>query len=652
MVPELTDPVALDAERLTILAGAGVSLDRPSCVPAGAAIIDVLVDWICRDHPAERHLLDQLRAPARDQSPYRGPLGSLRFELLLGECTRWKPAVLRALSVLESRGGPNLWHLRVIDAVRHGARVLTTNFDTRLEAAAALLDVDLPVVTVGTRVPPVRALASAALIKLHGSFPSPGRRALPTGTLAQMAGFGLAYERAPALRRQIDTWLGDRDLLILGYSGSDTYDVVPLLVGAAAARRVVVQRWSPKPGVTFRAPRRVDLLVSTDLTVEPLDVFAADLAARHPKVVVAEGGVGALMDACLPSLSAVVPAAGPEDPSASAQVNEHLFRGTLARPELRLAHGAGTLLADSLREVYLQEGPLATRGVEPPWLARMPNDLAVKLRTAGVDRHRPVVNERTSDLVDLGTRLLKSHRLGRPRLDLYAGREVVADLEFVLWRTVDEQPGQAFKVLALLRAACREARLLDELVRADFLEASILLAKVSRPRNARSGSYLARALPLLNTAAQRAARIPRVDLVVECERLRGVYDRDARDRVCHVLATWGPRQAPGAGRQLAALDRLWWTVDRPAAADGSVLIELATELSMTGATNAGDTCVRTEDYERVFPLLAAWLLSPPEQRRLRTDSVVTVANTCPGSVRDRVLFVMALLEDGQAPENA
>ena len=79
--------------------------------------------------------------------------------------------------------------------VARGARVLTTNFDTRIENACRRMSVPCNTVILSRHTPPVDVLRAAHLIKLHGTFavrrPFVRRSIAPVTTLRQISRWGL-----------------------------------------------------------------------------------------------------------------------------------------------------------------------------------------------------------------------------------------------------------------------------------------------------------------------------------------------------------------------------------------------------------------------------------------------------------------------------
>ncbi len=104
----------------------------PSCVPAAQPIIALVYRWLAA---GDDHLARALISRCEPGHAFC-PFDFLRFEAVLEAVSRETPKFLRLLQALQTHGSPNLSHLFLIRAAAKGARVLTTNFDTRLEMAA------------------------------------------------------------------------------------------------------------------------------------------------------------------------------------------------------------------------------------------------------------------------------------------------------------------------------------------------------------------------------------------------------------------------------------------------------------------------------------------------------------------------------------
>lgn len=184
--------------RLAILCGAGISTPPPSSLPLAADLVQLTV----------QRLLE----------PYDRWLRSLtiRPEMLFAYLYRQDPlATFDAIRTdLSSRRFNQLHDFGAQIIERRGA-VITTNFDTLIEAALE------------ERANPfhrsVRTcdFASSVLFKIHGSIDDPAS----LGLTIDQVGAGLGPERTRSLQELVR----DRVVLVIGYSGNDQLDIMPVL---------------------------------------------------------------------------------------------------------------------------------------------------------------------------------------------------------------------------------------------------------------------------------------------------------------------------------------------------------------------------------------------------------------------------------------
>jgi hypothetical protein len=169
--------------------------------------------------------------PGTDFNPYQ----FLRFEGFIQAVAEIDPNIFYYLESIQAYGRPNSNHRILAQMAIQGATVITTNFDTRIEEA------------VGERYMPTFVLSSKRrtpnpvdrLIKLHGSFPwKRGRNVTPRATLTQIGKLGLGFEGFPGLRSWFAAITAQKHLIVIGYSGSDSFDVVPLLENESRANIV------------------------------------------------------------------------------------------------------------------------------------------------------------------------------------------------------------------------------------------------------------------------------------------------------------------------------------------------------------------------------------------------------------------------------
>jgi len=223
--------------RLTFLVGSGVSLDYPSCQPTGYEFTHALV----------RHFLPPV---ARNRmARYLEPNPSknfLRFEQLLEILQSWDPefAVLNGYAECSE---PNANHLVLAEFIRNGHSTFTTNFDSLIEHALAQSLSDEtsiePVIFESDWDRPVDD-NRFRVFKLHGSLVdfrdgSDSRQSLQA-TIAQISvnkqnPFGLESWKRRCWQRHLE----QSDLVVVGYSGLDDFDVLPTLRSIASERQVI-----------------------------------------------------------------------------------------------------------------------------------------------------------------------------------------------------------------------------------------------------------------------------------------------------------------------------------------------------------------------------------------------------------------------------
>ena len=215
--------------KLTFLAGAGCSIDPPSCLPAGRAMMDAIIDYTCAESEIEG--IKKLK--------------NLRFEALVEIIREQLDKELKIIDFYGLCDKPNLQHLFLADMINKGSFVITTNFDFLIEYALLQLGVpDDDIVPVITREDfeefqdPYEQFEEGkkTVYKIHGSTKNiitkkPTRKSL----IATIKAFGSNKEgenvfqlesfKQPAFANITE----NRSLVIVGYSGSDDFDIVPTL---------------------------------------------------------------------------------------------------------------------------------------------------------------------------------------------------------------------------------------------------------------------------------------------------------------------------------------------------------------------------------------------------------------------------------------
>jgi tetratricopeptide (TPR) repeat protein len=215
--------------KLTFLAGAGCSIDPPSCLLAGRAMMDAIIDYTCADLEIEG--IKKLK--------------KLRFEALVEIVRDQLDKELKIIDYYGLCDKPNIQHLFLADMIKRGSFVITTNFDFLIEYALQQLGVpDDNIVPVITREDfeefqdPYKQLKKGkkTVYKIHGSTKNIiTKKSTRDSLIATIKAFGSNKEgenvfqlesfKQPAFAKITE----NRSLVIMGYSGSDDFDIVPTL---------------------------------------------------------------------------------------------------------------------------------------------------------------------------------------------------------------------------------------------------------------------------------------------------------------------------------------------------------------------------------------------------------------------------------------
>lgn len=544
-----------DPTTTSLLVGAGVSIDPPSGIPAAALLMDALIEWMARKRPGLRRQFDELRLPPRRRRPYQGPYATLRFELLLDWLLYFRPEVMEALPAIATRGIPNRWHHWVAALMRDGARVLTTNFDTRIEEACAADGIAMRRCVVSEDMPRIDALTRSNLVKLHGTFPSTAvasAGAQPVGSLRQIAQSGLGYGRVAAVRRALLQLLGARTLIVCGYSGWDSFDVMPLLESVPSSTRIIWLEWRAAGGLVVCERVRVeDPLTAWRRRASPVDLFIAHrswIGAAKTTHRIRAASAGFLDVVWEHRGKRTSSRGGPSISSPKAEENLKIFQKGLRLIE-PLSADEARLIVESLSAAYGNEA-VADRQLEgvpdPPPLR-------------GQARLRRALEEGD---IHLATRRFVEE-IERQELDgdlqTYS-ENLVWILEKMFWHAL--QLGQHAQAQRLVRQLQREAarrRVLWALVLGTYLDGNLLHSRAARtPDPSRRRRLLAVCRQRLWQAVRYSVRVPRLDIAVDAARLLLYVEADSRQqrRLELVIERWLPSVQAGENHFLALFDLL------------------------------------------------------------------------------------------------
>jgi hypothetical protein len=545
----------------TLLVGAGVSVDPPSNVPLAGPIMDLLCEWLSRGAPDVRAALAQLRQPARARKPYLGPYANLRFELLLEWIVYVEPRVLDVLAESVQWGTPNRWHWWIADMLSRGAQVLTTNFDTRIEDACRRLGVECTTVVLSRHAPPAGAIRGAQLVKLHGTFasrrPFVRHSTAPVATLRQMSRWGLGYERLGPARDELLQMIGDRTLIVCGYSGSDSFDVMPLLEEADRHAALVWYEWSRGP-LRQVEPPRIDALTTRRTTASMSDFFLAHISRDRASPLRIRGNAPAFLRLVTESNHApadssfgAILRSADGSPQTAGEVLDRL-RGRLFSGELRLRRSDARAVVRRLRlsiGVDIDHVYAGLKERQPAAVRPMRQEADV---LAALD---------AGDIRWATAQFLEEIRRDEDPGDRAAHAETVTSiLAEMFWFAIRNHQYKTaeFVVTRLAREAERRG-VLWAYPEALYLRANLLHELGLNGESALRGhaaTFLSEAKAILQQAIRYAMRVPRLDIVTDAIRLLLYIEHDPakRKRLLLALRVWSQRLDDGEEKLLALFD--------------------------------------------------------------------------------------------------
>ncbi|MFX1534816.1 MAG: tetratricopeptide repeat protein [Promethearchaeota archaeon] len=229
-------------DRFCFLAGSGISLDPPSCLPTAYQFSKTLIRTLIPETEcmAILNLIDPEREGMKDPSDF------LRFEHLMTHLKEYDPN-FQSLDYLMKCKTPNFNHHFLAQMLAQGHPVFTTNFDGLIEYAFSEAGL------------PRRHLRSLIyqkewetdwksnlylLHKLHGSFFDVYLKDDCLDSIHAILNQivqnkGAAFQLEPWKRRVLSSVLQEYDLVVLGYSGLEDFDVLPTLWNSPSSKRVL-----------------------------------------------------------------------------------------------------------------------------------------------------------------------------------------------------------------------------------------------------------------------------------------------------------------------------------------------------------------------------------------------------------------------------
>ncbi len=232
----------------TFLVGAGISIPKPTALASAREIVRNLLEFCAPTEELENLL----------------SLEKLRFELVIEKIQDELDEDLKFLDYLETVSEPNLIHLFLGHAITRGSYVITTNFDYLIERALMrILDKQWHqnIIPIITKEDFLKLKGPKELIydgkypiyKIHGS-----KRNIITGeytkgslittisALGKEREEGKTFAIEPYKKQTVYNLMKQRTLVVMGYSGTDDFDIGPMLKELPFLKRIIWIEHSPQ----------------------------------------------------------------------------------------------------------------------------------------------------------------------------------------------------------------------------------------------------------------------------------------------------------------------------------------------------------------------------------------------------------------------
>lgn len=219
MHKDLKKLIKENPNNILFLCGAGISLDAPTSLPT----VNKFICDILKESGIPSEIIDKVYKQF-DKTNYR-------FESLIDEIRKMCDVDLMLTQLFDSASFNKIHHFLSL-MLKNGASIITTNFDNCIENACALENPDFcnRFVYNGEDLKDEEKPLSSVLVKIHGSQPTEEERADElVVTIKALAKTEKAFKSFPNWRNYLLNLIANKTIVVIGYSCSDDFDVVPLI---------------------------------------------------------------------------------------------------------------------------------------------------------------------------------------------------------------------------------------------------------------------------------------------------------------------------------------------------------------------------------------------------------------------------------------
>ncbi|NIM15725.1 MAG: tetratricopeptide repeat protein [Candidatus Aminicenantes bacterium] len=231
------------------LVGADISHDAPSNLPLAQGFIENIIAQVSNDGYTRT---DLIRLCTSNREGKLDIYDFLRFEGIIEILQKHVDAELDILNCFGESHAPNENHYLLANLTLNGHVIMTTNFDQLIELA--LQEMGKPfeaVLNDGDFASALnlkdQQLNKNPIFKLHGTINifsrSPHQwinaRNSVVATIEGLAKMGHGFRNSPGKFRFLKSVLETHDLVVIGYSGGDDFDICELLVNIETDRKLL-----------------------------------------------------------------------------------------------------------------------------------------------------------------------------------------------------------------------------------------------------------------------------------------------------------------------------------------------------------------------------------------------------------------------------
>ncbi|MBY9003802.1 MAG: tetratricopeptide repeat protein [Candidatus Lokiarchaeota archaeon] len=267
----------------TFLVGAGISMDPPSCVPSARMFVNELLKYYAPEKEIE----------------VLSKLDSLRYEFLVEKIQDLFDKEIKFLDYLSEVKEPNANHVFLAKMIMRYNYVVTTNFDfliemalkSKLEPFPVFHDYHKKVMIIITKEDYEKDVRfQFPIIKIHGSkWDCIKGRLTKNSLITTLSALGKEREKGktfaiePYKKKLIDTIMQNRDLVVMGYSGSDDFDIGPMLKELTSVKRII---WiehdeDPETEEIYRFNKVEQLKLNSTSDLSKQDYMLLEMSSRN-----------------------------------------------------------------------------------------------------------------------------------------------------------------------------------------------------------------------------------------------------------------------------------------------------------------------------------------------------------------------------------